>query len=214
MDPLKILSIDVGILNLGYIYAEIYFPPIENTSKYKNLKNNETYQSIKDNLQIISCDRIDITKMKHSVVRNCDCRLRHERCIPDYLDHFIQEHLVYFEECDILLIERQPPMGITNVQDLLCTRFRNSPNSVHKYFGFGHNYLLRKEASEAIAEDYLNQFTNFINNTRKHDISDALLMILYYYKLELDLLITQANYSKNVCFEEFKFLQNINYLKI
>ena len=60
MDPLKILSIDVGILNLGYIYAEIYFPPIENTSKYKNLKNNETYQSIKDNLQIISCDRIDI----------------------------------------------------------------------------------------------------------------------------------------------------------
>jgi len=212
MIPLKVLSIDVGILNLGYVYAEIYFPSIENTSKYKNLKNNENYTCIKDHLQVISCGRIDITKMKHTVTHSCDCTLRHERCIPDYLDHFIQEHSFYFEECDVLLIERQPPMGITNVQDLLFTRFRNkvkliSPNSVHKYFGLGHDYLLRKEASEAIAKDYLNHFTNFIFNERKHDISDALLMILYYYKNELDLLITQTDYSKNICFEEFKFLQ-------
>ena len=221
MDKLKILSIDVGIINLGFIYATIYFPEIEKTSKYNNLQNNNSYhlnkESIKKNIHVINCNRIDITKIKHSKIKACNCSLRHESCIPDYLDHFIQEHLDYFNECDILLIERQPPMGITNVQDLLFTRFRNkvkliSPNSVHKYFGFGHDYNIRKEQSEFIALDYLLHFNSFVSSIRKHDMSDALLMIIFYYYTTNRELIEKTDYNYDndhfLNFEKFRFFTN------
>jgi len=216
MDPLKVLSIDVGISNLGYIYGEIYFPEIEKTSKYKNLQYNKEYNKVQENIKIIDCGRIDITKVQHLVVKECDCKLHHENCIPDYLDHFIQEYSFYFNNCDILLIERQPPMGITNVQDLLFTKFRDkvlliSPNSVHKYFKLNNDYQTRKKESEKIANGYLSGFKSFINNIRKHDISDALLMVIYYYKIKMDIFIEENDYTHNpVIFEEFKFnfLQN------
>ena len=162
-------------------------------------------------ISIIDCNRIDITKIKHSSVSFCDCKLHHERCIPDYLDHFIQEYSKYFAECDILLLERQPPIGITNVQDLLFTRFREkvlliSPNSVHKYFGLSSEYLVRKIESEKIAGEYLTNFKSFTTNDRKHDISDALLMVLYYYKTKMDSHIEKTEYVNDlVDFEQFRF---------
>ena len=160
---LKILSIDIGIINLGYVYTH-----------FKN-----------DKVSVLECNRVNITLMRHRCVKLHDCKLRHEFCIPDYLDHFIQEHLVLFEEADILLIERQPPMGITNVQDLLFTRFRDkvklvSPNAVHKFFKMDALYDTRKIQSEQIAKEYLSNFETFTLNDRKHDISDALLLVLWY----------------------------------
>ena len=207
----KILSIDIGISNLGYCYSEITFPELVG-SKYKNLKNNETYSFdlINKQINVLSCNRIDITKVKHSRVNYCNCTLRHERCIPDYLDHFIQEHQIMFDECDVLLLERQPPVGITNVQDLLFTKFRDkvllvSPNSVHKYFGLSTDYTERKVVSETIAQDFLINFDKFTQNSRKHDISDAMLMIIFYFKKELDRVINSTKFElPTVNFEEFR----------
>ena len=149
--------------------------------------------------------------MRHNVVQRSDCTLHHENCIPDYLDHFIQEHPM-FEQCDILLIERQPPVGITNVQDLLFTRFRDkvlliSPNSVHSYFGLSNDYDDRKVNSERIAHTFLSEFNNFTLNHRKHDISDALLMIIYYYKLQVDLQINTVPLERTIVddFEQFRY---------
>ena len=162
----KILSIDIGIVNLGYTLVEI-----------------------KDNtLKVLSCNRVDITKVQHNRVARCNCNLYHENCIPDYLDHFIQENQDIFDRADKILIERQPPVGITNVQDLIFTRFRNkviliSPNSVHKHFKMTRNdYSLRKQESLNITRDYLKDFYNFETNERQHDISDALLLVLYHFE--------------------------------
>jgi hypothetical protein len=209
---MKVLSIDIGISNLGYCYGIMDFNFFEQ-SKYKNLKQNENYsfEQANKNITIIECNRVDITKVKHSRVCRKNCTLHHENCIPDYLDHFIQEHQYFFEECDVLLLERQPPVGITNVQDLLFTKFRHkvclvSPNSVHKYFGLPSYYSSRKIVSESIAVQFLSNFENFISNSRKHDISDALLMILYYYKLELDKTIKNTKFEKEaIDFEQFRF---------
>jgi hypothetical protein len=209
---MKVLSIDIGISNLGYIYAEMGLPELSG-SKYKNIKYNEVYcySRFKNLINIIDCNRIDITKVKHNFVKRCDCKLFHERCIPDYLDHFIQEYQNYFENCDILLLERQPPVGITNVQDLLFTKFRNkvlliSPNSVHKYFGLSDVYSNRKVVSEKIAKEFLNCFENFNVNTRKHDISDAMLMVIYYLKTEIDNLIGVTKFeNESLNFEQFRF---------
>ena len=209
---MKVLSVDIGIVNLGYVYVDITIDEPENGSKYKNLLLNSSYNSENfKNIKIIDCNKIDITKVKHRKVPYCVCKLHHDRCIPDYLDHFIQE-IGYFDECDLLIIERQPPVGITNVQDLLFKLFREkvllvSPNSVHKYFHLSKLYDERKEQSEKISKIYLENFENFKNNTRKHDISDAMLMVIYYYKIELDKIINNTTTKiLDDDFEKFKFI--------
>jgi len=214
METLKVLSIDVGITNLGYVYSEVKITSPEAGSKYKaHLLNNDytlNKENIKKCIRVLDCNRVDITNVKHKHVQFCDCKLHHDRCIPDYLDHFVQE-TVYFEECDVLIVERQPPVGITNVQDLLFKQFRDkvlliSPGSVHKYFGLNSVYTERKEKSEKISELYLSQFSKFTKNIRKHDISDALLMIIYYYKTKMKSIIENYTFKNDIVdFEKYKF---------
>ena len=129
--------------------------------------------------------------MKHQRIKICECDLCHDNCVPDYLDHFIQENQEIFNQADLIILERQPPMGIMNVQDLLFKLFRNkvmliNPRSVHVYFNMPKDYDLRKIKSESVAKNYLEDFYNYNNNVRKHDISDALLMVIYYYKIKID----------------------------
>jgi hypothetical protein len=189
---MKVLSIDIGIINLGYVYAKL-----------------------SQTIQVMECNKIDITNMVHNRVPLCKCCLEHDKCIPDYLDHFIQEYQDLFDKADIILIERQPPVGITNIQDLLFVRFRKkvklvSPNSVHKYFKMDKDYDTRKEESEKMSLSYLNHFLSFQQNERKHDISDAMLMIVYYFNTlpkpeENDCMFNQFKYTKENLFEEFRY---------
>jgi hypothetical protein len=220
MEPIKILSIDIGIVNLGYVYCEINLNEIlPHQSKYKNLLFNKSYnkERTQKNIRIIDCNRVNITYMRHTKVNYCSCKLHHDNCIPDYLDHFIQE-TPHFNDADIILLERQPPVGITNVQDLLFKQFREktlliSPNAVHKYFTLNGDYTIRKTESEKIANVYLTNFAKFTRNDRKHDMSDALLMVLYYYKTRIDSLINSSkvnltlnlNLNSENIFDKFKF---------
>ena len=190
---LKILSIDIGIINLGYVFAQ--------------------------GLNVIECNRIDITKVKHNKVSYCNCNLHHEFCIPDYLDHFIQEHANIFETSDIILIERQPPVGITNVQDLIFTKFRNkvklvSPNTIHKFFKMTKcDYDIRKIESLQIAHEYLEQFTSFQNNERKHDISDAMLLIIHYFKTNSNTIKNEIQFLPFDNFDNFDNFERFRYIK-
>jgi hypothetical protein len=217
MEMLKVLSIDIGIVNLGYVYSEIHLsPPDLNKYKAKLLNNNYLLNkdTIKKNIHIIDCNRVDITRVIHKRISYCSCKLHHDNCIPDYLDHFIQE-TPHFQECDVLIIERQPPIGITNVQDLLFKLFRDkvllvSPGSVHKYFNLPRcEYDIRKEKSKNIAEEYLSSFGKFTNNIRKHDIADAMLMILFYYKTKMETVIDETKNTHEILdFEQFRFKNN------
>ena len=198
---LNILSIDIGIINLGMVFANIIIKP---SNKLKNKIQNGQYNHFIKDIVVIDYNKIDITKMKHTTVSCTNCTLRHDRCIPDYVDHFIQEYIEYFNLADVILIERQPPVGITNVQDLLFTRFRDkvelvSPCSVHKYFNMSSDYDIRKQESELIAGEYL-ILDSFL---RKHDIADAMLMIIYYYnKRQMDLKCELSDLP----FEQFRLI--------
>lgn len=213
MEIIKILSIDIGISNLGYVWGNMHFNSDEYTTDF-NYYKKMSYLLHKDifvnNIEILDCNRVNITHIKHNKVKFCDCNLRHESCIPDYLDHFIQEYNDMFEHADIILLERQPPQGIMNVQDLLFTRFREkviliSPNSIHKYFNMSKDYDTRKQESENISTLFLNTFRTFNNNIRKHDISDSLLMVIWYYHNRFEQFSKKISNGKGIDLEAFRY---------
>jgi hypothetical protein len=213
---LSILSIDIGIINLGYNYSSViltdyseYFKKLSRVLKSTEYYSSNIEKLIINDIKVLKCDRVNITNIKHSKVNRCDCKLHHDFCIPDYLDHFIQENSDLFESADLILIERQPPVGITNVQDLLFSKFRNkvvlmNPVSIHKYFILSMDYSTRKIESEKIAQPFLYNFDNFNNNTRKHDISDSLLMLLYFHKVKSNEYYDSIRESKLIQFEQFR----------
>lgn len=95
---------------------------------------------------------------------------------------FVNEYDFIFKEADVVLIERQPPNGMTNIECLLHYIYMDkvvliSPQSVHRHFGMAHlDYDQRKERSVSIASKYIKD----IPYERQHDIADALCMIIHY----------------------------------
>jgi hypothetical protein len=78
---------------------------------------------------------------------------------------------------------------------------------MHKYFKLSSDYNERKKQSEKLSLDYLIDFENFNKQIRRHDISDAMLMIIYYYKISLDTIIKNTTKVNVILddFEKFKF---------
>ena len=91
-----------------------------------------------------------------------------------------------FENSDLILIERQPPQGLTNIQDVLAYQYIDKvkliyPRSVHKHFCLSKtDYNIRKKQTEKIADKYLSDNKIYKYSDRKHDIADALCQVLYY----------------------------------
>jgi hypothetical protein len=79
---MNILSIDIGILNLGYVYSKLRIEGNIHEDVSGNIHgNNKLKKTVYDstleyNIEIIACDRIDITNFKHSKVKFCDCLLQ------------------------------------------------------------------------------------------------------------------------------------------
>ena len=100
----------------------------------------------------------------------------------DTIPLFVEDHQSIFDGADRILIERQPPGGFQNIEILLHYMFKDkvtliSPVSMHVHFGMRHlNYEERKERTVVISEKYMGE----IPYERKHDIADALCMIIFY----------------------------------
>ena len=154
-------SIDIGYKNLGLIQTD-------------------------ENLNVIFMKKIDISRLQHNRVRCCDCAIPHTSEVADLVAHFVQEYHDILNNCDVILMERQPPGGLTSIETLLLFLFRDkakliSPNSVHAHFGINHlDYDQRKERSVAIATKYI----TLPDIARKHDIADAFCMILFQTQRE------------------------------
>ena len=149
---MKILAIDIGYHNMGLVLAE---------SSDKGPKVEVEYikkVSLADYKYIRSNDFVDIIPL------------------------FVEDHQSIFDGADRILIERQPPGGFQNIEILLHYMFKDkvtliSPVSMHVHFGMRHlNYEERKERTVVISEKYMGE----IPYERKHDIADALCMIIFY----------------------------------
>ena len=167
---MKVLAIDIGYHNMGLVLAESDAgPKIE--VEYVKKVSLEDYKYLKSN------DMVDLVPL------------------------FVEDHQEIFNTADKILIERQPPGGFTNIEILLHYMFKDkvsliSPVSMHTHFGMRHlDYDQRKERTVSIAEKYI---SDEIPYERKHDIADALCMIVYY------------NFRTTVhFFDKFKFFAKV-----
>lgn len=159
---------------------------------YKNFSAIVLIHDERYNIKKVSqCRKIDITQFccQTNITQFCCqqniCELHHKKCAADYLGHVFTYYSHLFNS-DTVLVERQPPEGYVEIEQIIFFNYREkseliSPNSVHAYLGLGNlDYEDRKDVSVKIARPYLEQFDDFKNNERKHDMADAFCMILYF----------------------------------
>lgn len=173
-----ILSIDIGIIHLGLASVEV------------DQEWNVVYVDI---LKLYN-----ITIFKHRY-KDISCKKFHTACFSDWVDHLITYHKKLFINADYILLELQPPCGLKGIEQLIFHQYRNKcilihPASVHKSLHMGHlDYENRKKYSVYYAKKWLGRFDNSgsllkkINKyKRKHDVADALCMIIYWTKLKAE----------------------------
>jgi len=175
---MKIIGIDIGYYNIGVVLAE--------------------------------CTGAEVTPLYVQKVDLTDFKTNEAPELSDMIRHFVTEYTDVFSQADQVLIERQPPGGISSVEVLLHYMFRErailiSPVSMHKHFGIGHlDYEQRKERTENIAGKYLKDFKYYEILERKHDVADALCMILFQnYKNGLQ--FKKRTIEQSGLFSEFAF---------
>lgn len=133
-----------------------------------------------------SADLIDITKIPHRRVCSRDCKIPHTHEVADMMAHFVQEYGHILDTADTILVERQPPTGLTQIETLLLYLYRNktvliSPNAMHSHFGINHyEYDRRKVYTVEIADTHLSHFETYSGTSRKHDLADAVCFILFH----------------------------------
>ena len=149
---MKILAIDIGYHNMGIVLANSSDKGPKVEVEYIKKVSLADYKYIKSN------DFVDTIPL------------------------FVEDHQSIFDGADRILIERQPPGGFQNIEILLHYMFKDkvtliSPVSMHVHFGMRHlDYEERKERTVVISEKYMGE----IPYERKHDIADALCMIIFY----------------------------------
>ena len=189
-----IVGIDVGYINMGVVRVST---------------------DDKLNFQFIDAFRYNISIVKHNTVPVQECIIPHTTETCDRVEHFIQENKFIFESADHILIERQPPMGLKDIEALLMNKYRSkvqliSPNKLHKYFNIRHlSYEERKDFVEEIATPHIGHIHEFITQERKHDMADAACMCIYFImKLKKEQLKKEKLENiKRLPFEDYAFVQ-------
>ena len=162
-------SIDVGIVNLAVVFAELHDVTFEIT-------------------RFLQLENVNTTIMSHTTVTRQNCTLGHAKTTADRISHFVQERQTLFDACHVILIERQPLVGLTDVEQVLFLLFRTkaqlvSPNAMHCFFNInGFNYQGRKQQTTMIVDHYLDPhvFPEYFLMERRHDIADAICLLFYW----------------------------------
>jgi len=167
----SILSIDPGIHNVGMIFLDYC------CEEFTVKQVHEAYHT-------------NITHDLHYTVRREDCTLHHTNILADRMSHFFQAYEDVFTKADVILIEKQPMVGFTDVEQLLFRQFREKavlvyPRQMHCYFKINHlDYDNRKIATTKIAKERLETTQVWQRSTRKHDMADAFCLAIFWLHLQ------------------------------
>lgn len=166
-----VMCIDIGVIHLGLSVSEV----------------SEDFL----HREVVWMDLVDLTAFRHRApMTREECDLYHTRNFADWVEHFVRDHMEFFDYADLILIEKQPPQGLVAVEQLLFARFRHKtqlihPRRVHAYLRIGHlDYEDRKKAVVQIVErelcPYEKMLEQFSFYSRQHDVADSLALLLYY----------------------------------
>lgn len=167
-----VACIDVGIVNLALVVAEV-------TPAWEVMA-------------VVHAEVADTRVFEHTHVPMHQCMLGHAKTTTDRVTHFVQERAELLDACETVLIERQPLQGHTDVQEVLFLLFRTkaelvSPNSMHKHFQISqYTYEGRKQQTVRLATEFFTHLPACMYHfaERKHDMADALCLLLYWLHVQ------------------------------
>lgn len=188
---IHLLGLDPGINNLGICSLKLKIP---STTKDVNL----TVLLLKSMIQEYYSKVINICQLKHTRVAKFFCSLGHSKEIVDRLDHVFQEEEC-FDECDKIIMERQPPRGLTVITNLAKKQFPDKseilhPSSMHKWFEiykkpyterklFYFNLMkqfVTKEMDPDLYDVNVSVLENTEFNRRQQDKADSFALLIFY----------------------------------
>ena len=210
-----ILSIDIGAINMAYVYCRLDKIDVDDMVGH-------TYVAT-----TLIAKRVNIIDDQHKHICRDKCTLHHTSNWCDRVAHFTQElqaeiqgqatHPAKIQAAiDIVLIEKQPPLGFTQIEQLLVSHFRNkmilvNPISVHKFLGLVHGKStreFRKIVAIKTGGPYLEHINEYTVDERKHDMADAMCMVLYHIRSMTNLVpIRKIELDQNLdlFFNKFRF---------
>ena len=95
-----------------------------------------------------------------------------------------------FDGARLILVEQQPPTGLTSIEAIFHSTFYHkvrsvSPAALHSFFGVRHlDYEGRKQYMVRLADRYLRTFDAYTRERRKHDVADAFAFIYFHHERE------------------------------
>jgi len=142
-----------------------------------------------------------------------------DRSASHLITHLVDSMMPLFQSTDVFLLEQQPPLGLKHIEQCLYMLIKNcfrkkhakgrhvrliSTRAMHSFFAMSKDYEQRKVESIRLATPYLRTHEQFINKVRKHDMSDATILILYFAQSSL----VDEYVQKPNPFQHFAFVQN------
>jgi Holliday junction resolvasome RuvABC endonuclease subunit len=126
---------------------------------------------------------INTRTLEHNRVPRSACTLHHTGMAVDRVAHVTQERSALFAAAEVIIVERQPPGGLRDVEQVLVAMFRDkavvmAPQTMHAFIGSsGLPYAERKEVAIAFAEGHVPHLrTTFPSKT--DDAADAVCLAL------------------------------------
>ena len=174
---MKIIGIDVGCTNLALVKANVIFT--------QNM-----------DISVIFAQMFDL---KQIVCRTKDCIFTtNDKSSAHRCHHWVEMNENVFKGTDLILMERQPLVGLTGVEqsiyiylkqrfsDGLASKIRLiSPNSMHAFFNMSKLKEERRQQIVNITKDYLLETKAFQIAKEKDHLADAFGFILFYCKSTL-----------------------------
>lgn len=190
-----VTAVDVGYINLAVVSVVVD-------------EENDTIG------EVVHCSNTDLREV----------RCKKKNCIFDRNDkgsshkilHFLESGAFrVFDNSDYIVIERQPLVGLTGVEQSLLIMLKNryrrrkyieliSPNTLHAHYGLSTDRAERKQQVEGIVGPYLETFRNYKRATRKHDMADACIYCLFFIQVYLPNILSSKRAN---IFNKFRYVE-------